>query len=268
MSELADKAREIRKKAITMVYNANSAHLGSIMSAIDILTVLYFKTMRINPNEPLDDKRDRFILSKGHAVAGLYATLSLRGYFDEEVLGGYCQDGSELAGHSTIGCVPGVEASTGSLGHGLPMAVGMALAGKRDKKDHRVFCLMSDGECQEGSNWEAALFASHHKLDNLVAIIDYNKIQALGRTNEVLNLEPFVEKWKDFGWGVKEVDGHNLEEIEQSLSKIPFTENKPNLLIAHTVKGKGISFLEDTLLSHYKKLSKEEYEKVIKELEK
>jgi transketolase len=268
MSDLSDKAREIRKRAITMVYNANSAHLGSIMSAIDILTVLYFRIMSVNPDDPLNDKRDRFILSKGHAVAALYATLSLSGYFKEEILGEYCKDGSKLAGHSTMGCVPGVEASTGSLGHGLPMAAGMALAGKRDKKDFRVFTLMSDGECQEGSNWEAALFASHHKLDNLVAIIDYNKIQALGRTNEVLNLEPFVKKWEDFGWGVKEVDGHNLEEIEQSLLKIPFIKDKPSLLIAHTIKGKGISFLEDTLLSHYKVLNKEEYERTIKELEK
>lgn len=267
MNELANKAREIRKRAITMVYNSNSAHLGSIMSAIDILTVLYFRIMSIDPNNPLDDKRDRFILSKGHAVAGLYATLFLRGYFEEDLLGSYCKDGSKLAGHSTMGCVPGMEASTGSLGHGLPISTGMALAAKRDKKDHRIFCLMSDGECQEGSNWEAALFASHHKLDNLVAIIDYNKIQALGKTNEVLNLEPLVQKWEDFGWTVKEVDGHNFEEIEQSLSEIPFSQGKPSLLIAHTVKGKGISFLENTLLSHYKQLEEEEYKKAIKELE-
>jgi transketolase len=222
--------------------------------------------MKIDPKNPESENRDRFILSKGHAAAALYATLAERGFFNKELLENYCKNGQKIAGHSTRGCLPGVEASTGSLGHGLPMGAGMALAGKCDKKDYRIFILMSDGECDEGSVWEAALFASHHKLDNLVAIIDYNKFQALGRTNEVLNLEPLGEKWRNFGWEVKETDGHNFSEIEKNLSPIPFKNQKPSLLIAHTIKGKGVSFMEDKLESHYKRLTKEEYEESLKEL--
>ena len=261
-------SKEIRKKVLKMIYEANEAHIGSSLSCVDVLTVLYFKILRINHNNSLDDNRDRFILSKGHAAAALYTTLSQRGFFSVDELGKYCQDGERLAGHSTRQCVPGVEVSTGSLGHGLPMGIGMALAAKNDEKEYRTFVLMSDGECDEGSNWEAALFASHHKLDNLIAIIDYNKLQAFGRTNEVLNLEPLKKKWEDFGWEVKEVDGHNFSEIEKELSQVPFEKNKPSLLIAHTVKGKGISFLEDKLLSHYKHFTKEEYELALEELDK
>lgn len=260
-------SKEIRKKVIKMVYCSQTAHLGSSLSIADILTVLYSKIMSIDPKNPLAEDRDRFLLSKGHAVAVLYATLAQRGFFPEEVLESYCCDGGKLPGHSTMGCVSGVEVSTGSLGHGLPMGAGMALAAKNDRKNYRVFVLMSDGECEEGSVWEAALFSSHHKLDNLVGIIDYNKLQALGRTNEILNLEPLVEKWESFGWKVKEIDGHNFSEIENSLSEIPFEKDKPSLVIAHTIKGKGISFMEDKLESHYKKLDKESYEKALKELE-
>jgi len=259
-------ARDVRRKVLEMIYRSSGAHIGSSLSCVDILTFLYYKVLKINPQSPLGLDRDRFILSKGHAVAVLYAVLAKRGFFEEELLESYCQDGTKLAGHSTRGSVPGIEASTGSLGHGLSMACGMALAGKKEGKNYRVFVLLSDGECQEGSNWEAALFAGHHKLDNLIAIIDYNKIQALGRTNEVLTLEPLAKKWEDFGWAVKETDGHNFKELEKSFSEIPFEQNKPSLLIAHTIKGKGISFLEDDLISHYKKFSKEEYEQARKEL--
>jgi len=259
-------AKEIRKKVLKMIFDSRTSHLGSSLSAVDILTVLYFKILKIDPKNPLDENRDRFILSKGHAAAALYAALAERGFFPKEILDGYCRDGGKLPGHSTRGCVPGVEVSTGSLGHGLPMGAGMAIAAKNDGKNYRIFILMSDGECEEGSVWEAALFASHHQLDNLIGIIDYNKLQAFGRTNEILNLEPLKKKWEDFGWKVKEVDGHSFSEIEESLSKIPFEKGKPSLLICHTIKGKGVSFIEDKLEWHYKNLTKEEYDMALKEL--
>ena len=257
---------KIRKKVLEMIHKSNGAHIGSSLSCADILTVLYFKILKINPKDPLAEERDRFLLSKGHAVAVLYATLSRRGFFPEEVLDSYCQDGTKLAGHSTRQAVPGIEISTGSLGHGIPIGAGMALAAKNDSSAYRIFVLMSDGECQEGSTWEAALFTGCHKLDNLVGIIDYNKLQAFGRTSEVLDLEPLVKKWQDFGWQVKEIDGHNFLEIESALSKIPFRKDKPSLVIAHTVKGKGISFLENKLESHYKYFTEEEYQRALKEL--
>lgn len=260
-------SKEIRKKVLKMFFDSQTAHLSSSLSTVDILTILYFKILSLDPKNPWSDNRDRFILSKGHGVAALYATLAQRGFFPEEILDGYCQDGSKLPGHSTKDSVPGVEVSTGSLGHGLSMGAGMALAAKNDGKDYKIFVLMSDGECEEGSVWEAALFTSHHQLDNLIAIIDYNKLQAFGRTNEVLNLEPLKKKWESFGWEVKEIDGHNFSEIEKSLSKIPFEERKPSLLICHTVKGKGVSFMEDKLEWHYKNLTQEDYQKALKELE-
>jgi transketolase len=260
-------AKEIRKKVLKMMFDSQTSHLASSLSEVDILTVLYFKILSIDPQNPWSDLRDRFILSKGHGAAALYAVLAQRGFFSEEILNSYCQNGGKLPGHSTRACVPGVEVSTGSLGHGLSMGAGMAIAAKNDEKKYRIFVLMSDGECEEGSVWEAALFASHHKLDNLIGIVDYNKLQAFGRTNEILALEPLKEKWTAFGWQVKEIDGHNFTEIEESLSKIPFEKGKPSLLICHTIKGKGISFMEDRLEWHYKNLTKEEYQKALKELE-
>lgn len=245
---------------------SNSSHIGSALSCVDILTVLYFHTLKISQTNPLDKNRDKFILSKGHAVSALYATLSERGFFDNSILEKYCADGSILPGHSTKSCVPGVEVSTGSLGHGLPMGVGMAVACKYDNLKYGIFVLLSDGECDEGSIWEAALFAAHHKLDNLIAIVDYNKIQAFGLTKEVLNLEPFADKWKAFGWEVREVDGHNFGEIIAALKKVPFRKNKPSMIIAHTIKGKGISFMENKLLWHYRAPNQEELEAALKEL--
>jgi len=257
---------EIRKKIIKMNYLSQGTHIGSSLSIVDILTLLYFKILKINPKKPLQSNRDRFILSKGHAAAALYAALAQRGFFSERILNTYCQNRGKLPGHATRGSVPGVEVSTGSLGHGLSMGVGMALAGKNDKRRYRIFVLMSDGECDEGSVWEAALFAAHHKLDNLVAIIDYNKLQAFGRTNEVLNLEPLKKKWESFGWRVKEINGHNFFEIEKVLSRIPFAKNKPGIVIAHTVKGKGVSFMEDRLEWHYKNLMPADYKMALEEL--
>ncbi len=261
-------ATEIRKKILDMKLMSQSSHIGSDFSCVDILTVLYFKILKLNIKNPKEENRDRFILSKGHAASALYATLAQRGFFPKEILKTYCQDGSKLAGHTIKDCVPGVEVSTGSLGHGLPIGNGMALAAKKDTKIHRVFVLISDGECDEGSNWEAALFASHHKLDNLTAIIDYNKIQSFGKTNEVLNLEPLKQKWESFGWQVKEVDGHNFKELEKILLGIPFKKNYPSIIIAHTIKGSGgqtaCNIFEDKLEWHYKSPNQEIYENAIR----
>jgi len=259
-------ATNIRKNIVKMHAKSNSSHIGSALSCVDILTVLYFHILKIRHTNPPDEHRDRVILSKGHAISALYATLAERGLFDKSILENYCADGSLLPGHSTKGCIPGVEVSTGSLGHGLPIGVGMAVASKHDNLKSRIFIVLSDGECDEGSIWEAALFATHHKLDNLIAIVDYNKIQAFGLTKEVLNLEPFVDKWKAFGWEVREIDGHNFGEIIAALKKVPSRKNKPSVIIAHTVKGKGISFMENKLLWHYKSPNKEELEAALQEL--
>ena len=256
----------IRRDILKMIFTSQASHIGSALSCVDILTVLYFKIMNINPKFPLAKNRDRFILSKGHAVTALYATLAERGFFSKKILKSYCANGSNLPGHASRNCVSGVEVSTGSLGHGLAMANGMTLAGKRDKKNYHVFVLLSDGECDEGSTWEAILFAGHHKLDNLVAIVDYNKWQAFGMTKDVLNLEPFAKKWRDFNWAVKETNGHNFQEIFKALEKIPFQKNKPSVVIAHTIKAKGLSFMEDKLESHYRPPTEEEYKIAIKEL--
>lgn len=260
-------SKQSRKKILKMIFDSQSSHIGSALSCVDILTVLYFKILSIDPKNPLAENRDRFILSKGHAASALYATLAQRQFFPEKILDTYCLNGGELPGHSTMNCVPGVEVSTGSLGHGLSIGTGIALAGKRDNKNYKVFVLISDGECQEGSVWEAAMFSSHHKLDNLITIIDYNKLQAFGRTNDVINLEPLKDKWISFGWQVQEIDGHNFNEIEKVCEKLPFEKNKPSIIIAHTIKGKGISFMENKLEWHYKSPNKEEYNLAIKELD-
>ena len=259
---------EIRKKILKMIFNSQSSHIGSALSCVDILTVLYFRILNVDPKTPQIDNRDRFILSKGHAASSLYATLAQKGFFSEEILNTYCKDGGRLSGHSTRGCVPGVETSTGSLGHGIAIGAGIALAGKLECKNYRTFVLISDGECDEGSIWEAAMFAAHHKLDNLVVIIDYNKLQAFGKTNEILNLEPLKEKWLSFNWQAQEIDGHDFSQIEKTLNNIPFKKDKPSLIIAHTIKGKGISFMENKLEWHYKAPNKEEYNLAIKELDK
>lgn len=260
-------ATAIRKKILKMKLVTKGSHIGSALSCVDILTVLYFKILKLNTKNAKDPGRDRFILSKGHAASALYATLVERGFAPENKLEEYCQDGSSMAGHSMRDSVPGVEVSTGSLGHGLPIGIGMAVAAKNDRRKNRVFVLMSDGECDEGSTWEAALFAAHHKIDNLVAIIDYNKIQSFGRTNEVLNLEPFKQKWESFGWQVHEVDGHNFSDLEKTFAALPFKKDAPNVIIAHTIKGKGVSFMEDKLEWHYKNPNQEQYDIALKELE-
>jgi transketolase len=260
-------ATRVRRRVLTMIHHSKSSHIGSSFSSVDLLVVLYNGVLRIDPARPGWPDRDRFVLSKGHGCGALYAVLAERGFFPLEWLDTFCQNGSRLPGHATHTYLPGVEVSTGSLGHGLSIACGMALAAKRDGKSYRVFALLSDGECDEGSTWEAVLFACHHRLDNLIAIVDYNKIQSLGRVEEVINLEPFAEKWRSFGWAVREIDGHDVLEIEDSLTKVPFEAGRPSCVIAHTVKGKGVSFMEDKLLWHYRSPQGEEYEAALAELE-
>jgi transketolase len=260
-------ADTIRADILKMHYHSNASHIGSSFSCIEILIALYFAVLIIDPKKPFYPGRDRFILSKGHASSALYSVLAHRGYFSKKRLFRHCMEGGNLPGHSTYRCIPGVEASTGSLGHGLPMGVGMALSLKHDKEKAKVFVLMSDGECDEGTVWEAALFASHHKIDNLIVVIDYNKLQAFGETNKVLNLEPFAKKWESFGWVIAEVDGHNCGKIVSALKKLPFKKDKPSIVIAHTKKGKGISYMEDKLAWHYKSPNAEEYKIGLKELD-
>ena len=258
-------ASRIRLRAIQMIWRAKSSHLGSVFSIADLLAVLYGSVLRVRPNDPRWPGRDRFILSKGHASAGLYAVLAERCFFPCAWLDQFYQDGSPLAGHATHS-VPGVEVSTGSLGHGLGIACGMALAGKREGKTYRVFALLSDGECDEGSTWEAALFAPHHHLDNLIAIIDYNKIQSLGAVKDILDLEPLRAKWEAFGWATREIDGHDLKQIAAILGQVPFAANRPTCVIAHTVKGKGVSFMENQVLWHYRTPDPEEMKRALAEL--
>lgn len=260
-------AKKIRLHAVRMTNLGNGSHVGSVLSMADIIAVLYGSVLRIKPSDPQWPQRDRFILSKGHAGAGVYAALAERGFFPLSQLESHYQNGSFLSGHVSHKGVPGVELSTGSLGHGLSVATGMAYGCKLDQKLHRVFTVLSDGECDEGSNWEAILFAAHHHLDNLVAIVDYNKIQSLSSVSETLELEPFAAKWEAFGWAVHETNGHDHQELNQILSQIPFQKGKPNCLIAHTTKGKGISFMENSVLWHYRSPQGKEYEAAIKELE-
>ena len=260
-------AKRIRIHTLNMTKWGGSSHIGSALSIADILALLYGKVLNVNPDNPTNPDRDRFILSKGHAGAAVYAALAETGFFDIKKLMTHCQDGSDLCGHVSHKGIPGVELSTGSLGHGLSVGVGMALGAKMDDKVHRVFVLLSDGECDEGSNWEAILFASHHRLDNLVAIIDYNKIQSLASVEETLSLEPFADKWQSFGWAVREVDGHDHPQLQKSLSDLPAETDRPTAVIAHTTKGKGVSFMENTVLWHYRCPNGEEFDAALKELE-
>jgi len=267
ITELESIAKKIRKKTFLMIFHAGSGHIAPSFSAVELLVALYFKILKIDKNNYRDNDRNRFILSKGHASAALYAILAEKGIIDENILNTFCQRGSILGGHPEAHSIPGVEVSTGSLGHGLSFGTGMALAGKLDKKDYRVFALLSDGECQEGTVWESAMFASHHKLDNLIAIIDHNKLQSLGQIDNIVSLKPFADKWESFGWGVREVNGHNIPEIIDALEGVPFSKNRPSVLIAHTTKGKGISFMENNPIWHYRMTNKDELKIVLDELD-
>jgi len=250
--ELETVARRIRAKLVEMSHKAKTPHLGSSLSCVDILVAAYWGVLFIDSQKPADPDRDRFILSKGHAAPTLYATLAYRGFFSVKLLDTFTQAGSCLAEQPSPGCVPGMEAATGSLGHGLSLGLGMALAGRLQGRSHRVFVVLSDGECNEGSVWEAAMLAPAHELDRLAIIVDYNKWQATGRSNEIMALSPLRQKWEAFGWSASEVDGHDLKALVGALSKVPDGSGKPVAVIAHTVKGKGISFMEDDNNWHYR----------------
>lgn len=259
-------AKGIRAKLIKMHSQSKASHIASSLSVTDILVALYFNILKLSPGKPKDKDRDRLILSKGHAASALFACLAARGFFPEKILEEYCVDAGRLPGHASINCVPGLEVSTGSLGHGLSIGAGMALAARHDRAKYRVFTVLSDGECQEGAIWEAAMFSGHHKLDNIITIIDYNKMQALGKSRDILDLEPFAGKWRSFGWAVKETDGHDIEGIIRALKKAPFAKNKPSVLICHTIKGKGVSFMENRLLWHYKSPDQKQAESALGEI--
>lgn len=261
-------ANRIRRHVLHMTSRGGSSHVGSAFSVADILAVLYGHVLRYRASEPSWAGRDRFILSKGHAGAAVYATLAETGFFPTEQLTQHYQDGSVLSGHVSHKGIPGVELSTGSLGHGLGVGTGMAKALKMAARTPRVFVLLSDGECDEGTIWEAALFAQHHQLDNLVAIVDYNKIQSLAPVAETIALEPFRQKWESFNWTVVETDGHDHAKLKTTLGNIPAQAGRPTVVIAHTTKGKGVSFMENTVLWHYRTARGEEFDRALAELEK
>jgi transketolase len=258
-------AQLIRGYAVKMTNCRSSGHVGSSLSMADIVAVLYGRILRVDPANPRWPDRDRFILSKGHAAAGVYGALAEKGFFPKEWIDTYYGDDGKLCGHISHH-VPGVEFSTGSLGHGLPVAAGMALVAKRLKRTHRIFCLMSDGDCNEGSTWEAIMFAAQHGFDNLTAIVDANRIQALGKVEDIIDMEPFARKVEAFGWAVREIDGHDLEQIEKMLLAVPFQKGKPSFIIARTVKGKGVKFIENTVSSHYRCIPDEKLKEVYAEL--
>ena len=267
ITDMAELARRIRFAVVEMSHKARVPHLGSSLSCVDILVAAYAGTLLLDPARPDAPDRDRFILSKGHAAMALYAMLAHRGFFPKEVLDTLNADGGKLAEHPSPGCVPGVEWATGSLGHGLSVALGMALAQRLRGRKSRFYVLMSDGECEEGSVWEAALFAPQHGLDNIVAMVDYNKWQATGRSNEIMSLAPLKDKWNSFGWSSYEVNGHDVVALSEALKRVPDGSGKPVAIIAHTVKGKGISFMEDDNNWHYRIPTAEEVQAAREELE-
>jgi len=262
-----DLARRIRSHVLRMCHRAKASHVGSGLSVADILAVLYGQSLQYDPANADWADRDRLIISKGHAAAAVYAALAEVGFFSVDWLDRFCESGQPLGGHVTRHGVPGVEASTGSLGHGLGMACGLALFAKRRGLNWRTYAVLSDGECDEGSVWEAALFAPHHGLDNLFAIVDYNKIQSFGSVSDVLELEPLAQKWSAFNWRVHEINGHDTAQLSQVFNHIPPDEGKPTVIIAHTIKGKGVSFMEGKLEWHYKSPNDQELRRALEELE-
>ncbi|MBV8501655.1 MAG: transketolase [Paucibacter sp.] len=256
----------MRAQALRMVHRARASHIGSALSICDIVAVLYGGVLHVDPKQPAAAQRDRFILSKGHACVAVYAALAETGFFPTEDLLSYGQDHSVLMNHISHK-VAGVEFSTGSLGHGLPFGTGKALAAKRSGKGWRSFVLLSDGELGEGSNWEALMFAAHHQLDNLVAVVDYNKLQSLTTVDKTLRVEPLADKVRAFGWAVREVDGHDHAALAKLLGAVPWEPGKPSFLIAHTIKGKGVSFMENSVDWHYKSPSAEQLAQALEEIE-
>ena len=266
--ELQRMANKLRLHVVEMTYAANSGHPGGSLSAADIISALYFKVMRHDPKNPNWKDRDRFILSKGHVAPVLYAALAESGYFPVEDLITLRQLGSKLQGHPVRGKVPGVEMSTGSLGQGLSMSCGIALAGKMDGKDYKVYCMLGDGELQSGQNWEAAMFAANYKLNNLIAIVDRNRLQICGDTEEVMSLEPLVDKWMAFGWDVIETDGHDIDKVVAAFEEAKADRDSPVVIIFNTVKGKGVSFMENNPGFHGKACNATEYKQAVEELKK
>lgn len=266
IAELEAVSRKIRFELVKMSHRAETAHLGGALSCVDILVAAYWSALNIDPSHPFAPDRDRLILSKGHAVSALYATLAVKGFFLLSELEYYNQNGGHLPEQPSPGCVAGVEWATGSLGHGLSVGVGMALAAKIQGLNYRVIVVMSDGECEEGSVWEAAMFASRHRLGRLMAVVDYNKWQATGRSNEIMALYPLKAKWEAFGWASHEVDGHDLHALVEVMGKLPNENEKPVAVIANTIKGKGISFMEDDNNWHYRSPTAEEVIRASQEL--
>ncbi len=260
---LKEIAKSIRKSIVIMNAKSKASHSGTALSTVDILTVLYFKVMNIEANKPNKKDRDKFILSKGHGSSALYAILAEKGFFDKKLLERFYVDKGVLPGHLDRDAVPGIEVSSGSLGHGLSIGIGMAIANKLDKYDSKIYVMCGDGELNEGSMWEAIMFAPQKELDNLTLIVDYNKLQGFGKTDEVIDLEPLRDKFISFNWSVIEIDGHNYKQIEKALYK---KSTKPKAIIAHTVKGKGVSYMEDQFIWHYKSPNEEQLEQALKEL--
>jgi transketolase len=263
--DLALKSVRLRKKTLEAIFHAGAGHTGGSLSCLDILNVLYNRILNVSPETFGNANRDRYVQSKGHSVEALYAVLADRGFFPESELKTICHYKSHFVGHPTRH-IPGIEMNTGALGHGLPISVGMAIAGKMDAASYRVFTLLGDGELAEGSNWEAAMAAAHYNLDNLTAIIDHNTLQITGRTRDVCNTEPLDEKWRAFGWVVKTVNGHNFAELTAALSK-PAETGKPTCVIANTVKGRGVSFMEDVAKWHHGVPSEAELIQALSELD-
>lgn len=260
------KATQMRKEILEMIVGGRGTHIASAFSIIDILVYLYEKVIKVDPKNFADVNRDRFILSKGHGGAALYVILANYGFFPKEVLKTYCSEGGILGGHPDRFLIPGVEASTGSLGHGLSIAVGLALANKINRIDSRIYCLVGDGECNEGTVWEACMTASHHKLDNLVLIVDNNGMMISGFTKDILDPISFPQKFKSFGWNTIEINGHDFGEFQSVFNKVPIKNEKPTVVIANTIKGKGISFMENKSQWHGMLPNEAEIKTAIKEL--
>ncbi len=267
VKELEARVKRLRKKIIKMIYTAQSGHPGGSLSCIDILICLYFHQMKIKPENPLWENRDRFILSKGHAAPALYAALAELGYFPKENLCTLRQVGSTLQGHPDMRKTPGIDMSTGSLGNGLSIGIGMALSARLSKKDYHVYVLIGDGECDEGEVWEAAMAAAKYKLDNLTVICDFNRVQLDGPIDKIMPLDSLSEKWKAFNWNVIEINGHKIEEILKALDEANQTKSKSTIIVAHTIKGKGVSFMEGKFQWHGRAPNKEEYKIALQELE-
>ncbi len=259
----------IRRNGLEMTHISRGSHIGSVLSVAEIIAVLYTSVLNVDPKEPKKPDRDRMILSKGHAGSAVYAALAETGFFPVEQLKTHYANGSILSGHVSHKGVPGVEVSTGALGHGLGIGVGLALGAKMDKAEWRTYVVLGDGECDEGSVWESALQAAQYKLDRLIAVVDYNHMQSLTTVDETLRLEPFEQKWKDFGWNAMSVDGHDTEALKAAFGRAQRNagSEKPTVILAHTVKGKGVSFMENNILWHYRTPQGEEYEEALKELE-